>query len=92
MKSDVRKHEPLQSGTRRSRFRGSGYSDCECRVATGMAMTVRWIMLLPSGKRHCVGRLCQNDSWGETPVRRFRKLPLSDFLAFGRRGQIECAD
>ena len=25
------------------------------------------------------GRLCQNDSWGETPVQQFSKLLLSDF-------------
>ena len=25
------------------------------------------------------GRLCPNDSWGETPVRQSSKLPLSDF-------------
>ena len=68
---------------------------CEYRVAPGMAMTVGMTMVLPSS--HSLkqwGRLCQNGSWGETPVRRCSKPPLDDFPGFGlhtgRRGQIVC--
>lgn len=67
----------------------------EYRVAPGMAMTVGMTMVLPSS--HSLkqwGRLCQNGSWGETPVRRCSKPPLDDFPGFGlhtgRRGQIVC--
>lgn len=68
---------------------------CEYRVAPGMAMTVGMTMVLPSS--HSLkqwGRLCQNGSWGETPVRRCSKPPLDDFPGFGLhtgcRGQIVC--
>ena len=68
---------------------------CEYRVAPDMAMTVGMTMVLPSS--HSLkqwGRLCQNGSWGETPVRRCSKPPLDDFPGFGlhtgRRGQIVC--
>lgn len=68
---------------------------CEYRVAPGMAMTVGMTMVLPSS--HSLkqwGRLCQNGSWGETPVRRCSTPPLDDFPGFGlhtgRRGQIVC--
>ena len=68
---------------------------CEYRVAPDMAMTVGMTMVLPSS--HSLkqwGRLCQNGSWGETPVRRCGKPPLDDFPGFGlhtgRRGQIVC--
>ena len=80
------------------RFRFTGPSEkplCEYRVAPGMAMTVGMTMVLPSSHRlkHW-GRLCQNGSWGETPVRRCSKPPLDDFPGFGlhtgRRGQIVC--
>ena len=80
------------------RFRFTGPSEkplCEYRVAPGMAMTVGMTMVLPSS--HSLkqwGRLCQNGSWGETPVRRCSKPPLDDFPGFGlhtgRRGQIVC--
>lgn len=68
------------------------------RIATGMAMTAGMIMVLPSSHRFKQwGRLCQNDSWGETPVRRLCKLPLSDFPSglnttahTGCRGQMVC--
>ena len=68
---------------------------CEYRVAPDMAMTVGMTMVLPSS--HSLkqwGRLCQNGSWGETPVRRCSTPPLDDFPGFGlhtgRRGQIVC--
>ena len=57
---------------------------CEYRVAPGMAMTVGMTMVLPSS--HSLkqwGRLCQNGSWGETPVRRCSTPPLDDFPGFG---------
>ena len=68
---------------------------CEYRVAPGMAMTVGMTMVLPSSHSFTQwGRLCQNGSWGETPVRRCSKPPLDDFPGFGlhtgRRGQIVC--
>ena len=68
---------------------------CEYRVAPGMAMTVGMTMVLPSSHSFTQwGRLCQNGSWGETPVRRCSTPPLDDFPGFGlhtgRRGQIVC--
>lgn len=43
---------------------------CKYQVAPDMAMTVGMTMVLPSSHSFKQwGRLCQNDSWGETPVR-----------------------
>ena len=73
------------------RFTGpSEKSLCEYRVAPGMAMTVGMTMVLPSSHSFTQwGRLCQNGSWGETPVRRCSTPPLDDSLCeSGRRGQV----
>nr|WP_303661744.1 hypothetical protein [Bacteroides intestinalis] len=66
---------------------------CKCRLAPGMAMTVGMTMVLPpSHSFKQWGRLCQNGSWGETPVRWCGTPPLDDFLCGpGCRGQIGSA-
>ena len=52
----------------------------KCRFAPGMAMTVGMTMVLPpSHSLKQWGRLCQNGSWGETPVRWCGTPPLDDF-------------
>ena len=53
-----------------SLFERSEKSLCKCWIVPSMAMTVGMIMVLPSS--HSLkqwGRLCQNGSWGEIPVR-----------------------
>lgn len=66
---------------------------CEYRVAPGMAMTVGMTMVLPLSHSFTQwGRLCQNDSWGETPVRRCSTPPLDDFpLQAGASGTSRLA-
>ena len=76
------------------RFTGpSEKSLCEYRVAPGMAMTVGMTMVLPSSHSFTQwGRLCQNGSWGETPVRRCSTSPLDDFpLQAGASGTSRLA-
>ena len=52
----------------------------KCRAATGVAMTIGMTMVLPPSHSFTQwGRLCQNGSWGEIPVRRCGKPPLDDF-------------
>ena len=73
MNPDLReKYKPLKIGLQifPQLIRLSENPLCKYQVAPDMVMTVGMTMVLPSS--HSLkqwGRLCQNDSWGETPVR-----------------------